>query len=187
MTQAPGYRQEDKWTFLTEGKALGVPVSPFIDDVPAVVLKHKSIEVTTTATDPLPLASPFASHPQLSPLTKKGGMGIFFYKNAAAGGDWIIQEQLTNASWLRDLLPPNSPLSPMRVITTSTWSLCHHTGVDRRTGAVAVNPAVRRLLLSLPAPISSPRILSLFLTPLCRFLLLLFHRPPTRTFSPCPR
>lgn len=34
-------------------KALGVPVSPFIDDVPAVVLKHKSIE---------------------------GGMGIFFYK-----------------------------------------------------------------------------------------------------------
>ena len=52
MTQAPGYRQEDKWTFLTEGKALGVPVSPFIDDVPAVVLKHKSIEVTTTTTRP---------------------------------------------------------------------------------------------------------------------------------------
>ena len=185
MTQAPGYRQEDKWTFLTEGKALGVPVSPFIDDVPAVVLKHKSIEVTTT--DPLPLASPFASHPKLSILTKKGGMGIFFYKNAAAGGDWIIQEQLTNASWLRDLLPPNSPLSTMRVITTSTWSLCHHTGVDRRTGAVAVNPTVRRLLLSLPAPISSPCTPSLFLTPLRHLLLLLLRRPPTPTSSPCPR
>ena len=44
ITQAEGYKQEDKWTFLTEGKALGVPVSPFIDDVPSIVLKHKSIE-----------------------------------------------------------------------------------------------------------------------------------------------
>ena len=44
ITQAEGYQQEDKWTFLTEGKACGVPVSPFMDDVPSIVLKHKSIE-----------------------------------------------------------------------------------------------------------------------------------------------
>ena len=41
VTGAEGYNQEDKWTFLTQGKAMGVPVSPFIDDMPAMVMKHK--------------------------------------------------------------------------------------------------------------------------------------------------
>lgn len=49
-------------------------------------------------------------------------MGIFFYKNAAHGGDWIIQEALSNADWLNALLPPNAPLSTMRVITASTYA-----------------------------------------------------------------
>jgi hypothetical protein len=30
LTKAEGYKQEDKWTFLTEGRDLNVPVSPFI-------------------------------------------------------------------------------------------------------------------------------------------------------------
>ena len=38
-------------------------------------------------------------------------------------GDWIIQERLQNDEWLNALLPSNAPLSTMRIITTSTWSI----------------------------------------------------------------
>jgi len=31
ITKARGYNQEDKWTFLVDGRAAGVPVSPFMD------------------------------------------------------------------------------------------------------------------------------------------------------------
>lgn len=75
---------------------MNVPVSPYNDNVEAMVCKNKLIE---------------------------GGMGIHFYKNAAFGGDWIIQEKLRNAAWLNDLLPHNAPLSTMRVITTSSFTL----------------------------------------------------------------
>jgi len=98
ITSHPDYLQEDKWTFLTLGKSLGVPVSPYFDHFENLVCKNKNIE---------------------------GGMGIFFYKNAAHGGDWILQERLGNADWLSQLLPPNAPLSTMRVITTSTYALTH--------------------------------------------------------------
>ena len=95
VTRAIGYKQEDKWTFLVDGCNSGVPVSPFMD-VEAIVCKNKNIE---------------------------GGMGIFFYKNAAHGGDWILQSRMYNTDWLCALLPPSAPLSTMRVITTSTWAL----------------------------------------------------------------
>jgi hypothetical protein len=49
-------------------------------------------------------------------------MGIHFYRNALHGGDWVIQERLSNAPWLSDLLPRVSPLSTMRVITCSSWA-----------------------------------------------------------------
>jgi hypothetical protein len=49
---SPGYKQEDKWTFLKEGKEAGVPVSPFME-IEAIVCKNKNIE---------------------------GGMGIHFFK-----------------------------------------------------------------------------------------------------------
>lgn len=49
---SPGYRQEDKWTFLKEGKEAGVPVSPFLE-MENIVCKNKNIE---------------------------GGMGIHFFK-----------------------------------------------------------------------------------------------------------
>lgn len=98
LSSHPDYLQEDKWTFLTLGKSLGVPVSPYFDQFKNLVCKNKNIE---------------------------GGMGIFFYQNAAHGGDWIIQERLDNAEWLQQLLPPNAPLSTMRVITTSTYALTH--------------------------------------------------------------
>jgi hypothetical protein len=77
LTQSEDYLQEDKWTFLTSGKANKVPVSPYWDHIPALVCKNKNIE---------------------------GGMGIFFYKSAAFGGDWIIQVSITIVCTLTFLL-----------------------------------------------------------------------------------
>ena len=50
-------------------------------------------------------------------------LGIHFFRNAAFGGDWILQENIKNAAWLNLLLPTDPPLSTMRVITTSSWAL----------------------------------------------------------------
>jgi len=90
-----GYNMENKWAFLQTGDRLGVPVSPFLS-TPAIVVKHKNEE---------------------------GGMGIFFYKNALEGGDWIIQEKIDNSAWVSAMLPKRSPLSTFRVITQSRASL----------------------------------------------------------------
>jgi hypothetical protein len=90
-----GYTMENKWTFLKDGDALGVPVSPFLRS-PALVIKHKNEE---------------------------GGLGIFFYKNATEGGDWILQEKIDNSDWVSSLLPENPPLSTFRVITQSYASI----------------------------------------------------------------
>lgn len=96
ITKSEDYKMEDKWTFLTQGKVMNVPISPYFDNMESIVCKNKLIE---------------------------GGMGIHFYRNAAFGGEWIIQEKLLNAPWLNELLPHNAPLSTMRVITTSTYSV----------------------------------------------------------------
>ena len=86
------YDMENKWTFLVEGKKRGVPVSPYLESPDSIVVKHRNEE---------------------------GGMGIFFYKNAVHGGDWIIQERIGNSDWVSSLLPQNAPLSTFRVITAS--------------------------------------------------------------------
>jgi hypothetical protein len=91
----PGYEMENKWTFLQEGTKRGVPVSPYLK-MPGLVVKHRNEE---------------------------GGMGIYFYKNATDGGDWIIQERIQNSDWVSSLLPSNAPLSTFRVITQSRASL----------------------------------------------------------------
>lgn len=96
ITGSQDYRLEDKWTFLVQGKEMGVPVSPFDTQTETLVCKNKLIE---------------------------GGMGIHFYHNAAFGGEWILQEKLQNASWLQQLLPTEAPLSTMRVITSSSFTL----------------------------------------------------------------
>jgi hypothetical protein len=90
-----GYHMENKWTFLEKGERVGVPVSPFLK-VESIVCKHRNEE---------------------------GGMGIHFFKNATAGGDWIIQERIENAPWVQKMLPSNAPLSTFRVITMSRASL----------------------------------------------------------------
>lgn len=89
------YDMENKWTFLEEGDKRGVPVSPFLK-TPGIVVKHRNEE---------------------------GGMGIFFYKNATEGGDWIIQERIQNSDWVSTLLPDSAPLSTFRVITQSRASI----------------------------------------------------------------
>ena len=68
-TQNKGYKMEDKWTFLTAAERCGVPVSPSLR-VPMIVCKHRNEE---------------------------GGLGYKSFSNAAHGGDWIIQEHLTNS------------------------------------------------------------------------------------------
>lgn len=90
-----GYAMENKWTFLDEGAKLGVPISPYLR-TRSIVVKHRNEE---------------------------GGMGIHFYKNATEGGDWIIQETISNSDWVSSLLPPNAPLSTFRVITQSRGSI----------------------------------------------------------------
>ena len=96
LTQAKGYRMEDKWTFLQEARAAGVPISPYLD-MPAIVVKDRNEE---------------------------GGMGIHFYANAAReGGRWIIQPVLANDARVQKWLTPDAPLSTMRVITASDNAL----------------------------------------------------------------
>jgi hypothetical protein len=90
------YEMENKWTFLEEGDKRGVPVSPYLKAPSAIVVKHRNEE---------------------------GGMGIHFYKNAVAGGDWIIQSTIANSEWVSTLLPKSAPLSTFRVITQSRASL----------------------------------------------------------------
>lgn len=89
------YEMENKWTFIQAAEKLKVPVSPYLK-MPALVLKHRNEE---------------------------GGMGIFFYKNALDGGDWIIQEKISNSDWVSSVLPSNAPLSTFRVLTQSRSGL----------------------------------------------------------------
>lgn len=92
-TKNKGYRMEDKWTFLCEAEESGVPVSPSLRAA-RIVCKHRNEE---------------------------GGLGYKSFSNAAHGGDWIIQEHLTNnKSKLGAVLPDDAPLSTFRVITAAT-------------------------------------------------------------------
>lgn len=84
------YALENKWEFLRKAKEEGVSVSPFNSNVETVVLKDKNEE---------------------------GGMGIYMFKNAVFGGDWIIQSKMKNAPIIANLLPDTAPLSTFRVIT----------------------------------------------------------------------
>lgn len=50
-------------------------------------------------------------------------MGIHVLKNVVHGGRWILQEKLENCAVVKELLPENSPLSTMRVLTGSRGAL----------------------------------------------------------------
>lgn len=63
-----GYEVECKWTFLQRCKRLGIAHTPWLD-CETVVCKNRNEE---------------------------GGLGYMAFKNATVGGDWIIQERLSN-------------------------------------------------------------------------------------------
>eukprot|EP01061_Rhynchopus_euleeides_P018421 TRINITY_DN30496_c0_g1_i1.p1 TRINITY_DN30496_c0_g1~~TRINITY_DN30496_c0_g1_i1.p1 ORF type:complete len:425 (+),score=174.14 TRINITY_DN30496_c0_g1_i1:57-1331(+) len=91
------YDYENKWEFLKAAlekrrdPAFGtLGVTPILETPIEIVCKHKNIE---------------------------GGMGVHVFKNAAAGGDWILQKRLYNSAELQALLPDDAPLSTYRVIT----------------------------------------------------------------------
>ncbi len=69
-------------------------MTEWITEYPAIICKHRNEE---------------------------GGLGIQVFRNAAAGGDWIIQELLSNDASLTRFLPDKAPLSTFRVITASTY------------------------------------------------------------------
>jgi hypothetical protein len=98
-TNDVGYAMEDKWTFLTNARAKGVPVSPILD-FPKLVCKDRNEE---------------------------GGMGIHFFNNALDGGDWIIQKAMANNAFLSSMLPKNAPLSTIRIVTGSRMSFVGQT------------------------------------------------------------
>lgn len=95
VTGETDYGCEDKWTFLTKAKELGVAVSPFME-IEGIVCKHRNEE---------------------------GGLGFCSFRNAAAGGDWIIQRKLQNGPFLSSLLPERAPLSTFRIISASRGGL----------------------------------------------------------------
>ena len=68
--------------------------------------------------------SPWLRHPRLvvKHRNEEGGLGLHTYNNADAGGDWIIQQWLENDAGIARLLPPNAPLSTLRLITASKAS-----------------------------------------------------------------
>ncbi|GAX73740.1 hypothetical protein CEUSTIGMA_g1193.t1 [Chlamydomonas eustigma] len=87
------YSLEGKGEFLRAAEAAGdIPISPFRTDIGTLFAKHTHIE---------------------------GGMGIHVLRNFTQGGDWILQDALTNDAALSRLLPPHTPLSTLRVVTGS--------------------------------------------------------------------
>jgi hypothetical protein len=95
VTKETDYRVEDKWTFLTVAKELDIPVTPWLE-VGHIICKHRNEE---------------------------GGLGFQAFSNATVGGDWIIQEKISNADSISALLPSPAPLSTFRVISSSTGGM----------------------------------------------------------------
>ena len=91
LTNSKSYSIEDKYSFLDLGKKNNIPITPYLK-IKNIFIKHRNIE---------------------------GGMGIYNFKNATVGGDWIIQERLTNGNFIKSLVGEDAPLSTFRVITSS--------------------------------------------------------------------
>tara|TARA_B100000524_G_scaffold113021_1_gene54933 strand:- start:1349 stop:2446 length:1098 start_codon:yes stop_codon:yes gene_type:complete len=96
-TADTGYAMEDKLEFLEACEANGVAATSYLV-LPKLVVKHRNEE---------------------------GGLGLHLYANATAGGDWILQQGLSNAPELARLLPPDAPLSTIRIVSASGGSRAH--------------------------------------------------------------
>ena len=89
------YDMEDKRKFLQEAEKHNIAVTPCIN-IGEIVCKHRNEE---------------------------GGLGYENYKNATIGGDWIVQEKLSNSPFLQTMLPSDAPLSTFRIISASRGGL----------------------------------------------------------------
>jgi hypothetical protein len=103
------YDCEDKWKFLIKSKEKGIAVTPWLNC--DIICKDRNEE---------------------------GGLGFKAFQNAAntkhnngIGGQWIIQEKLSNGPFLSSMLPTtNPPLSTFRIISSSKGGL--HVGQCKR-------------------------------------------------------
>jgi hypothetical protein len=106
-TKEQGYDLENKWVFLKRCMEKGVPCSPVDTKTKGLCIKHKNEE---------------------------GGLGIYFYKNATQGGDWIIQQVMGNDASVAKFLPPAAPLSTFRVMTGSRLGIASAGAAGRAGG-----------------------------------------------------
>jgi len=113
-TKASGYLQEDRFAFVENAERLGLPVAPCVK-AGSFVVKGRGEEA-------------------------RGGAK--FFRNAAHGGNWIIQERLENDAFVASLVPPDAPLSTFQVVTASRGGGLEHADVEGR-GVVAIGCAFR--------------------------------------------
>ena len=116
LSTKENYDCEDKWKFLIKSKEKGIAVTPWLDV--DIICKDRNEE---------------------------GGLGFKAFKNAAnakhnqgEGGQWIIQEKLSNGPFLSSMLPStNPPLSTFRIISSSKGGL--HVGHCKRDDIKALS------------------------------------------------
>jgi len=95
-TKSKDFELEDKWRFIQACQEKGISVTPVLDQPVELVAKD---------------------------VLEEGGMGIHVLKNVMHGGRWILQEKLENCQAVNALLPPNAPLSTVRIVTGSRGAL----------------------------------------------------------------
>jgi hypothetical protein len=94
LLNVPGYRMENKWVFLKAGGESGIPVTPW----------HPVRSLAISRSQPTSLYHPTQQ-----------------FEGVTHGGDWIIQERVTNSPFLKQFLPSDAPLSTFRIVTG--WEL----------------------------------------------------------------
>lgn len=95
-TKSPDFDMESKWSFIQGCLKNDLPTTPVLETPKTLVAKD---------------------------VNEEGGMGIHVLPNVLHGGCWLLQEKLDNHPEVQKLLPKDSPLSTMRVVTGSTGAL----------------------------------------------------------------
>lgn len=77
-------------------------------------------------------------------------------RNFTCGGDWILQDALTNSAFLSELLPPGIPLSTLRIVTASRRSLATSRHSVAAEGRPQKQSKAGPVAQPLPAPAAGP-------------------------------